>query len=124
MFGGCFAGHGVSLDSESPATLVGSTIVDALARGEFGFLWIRRDVSADSVELLRMPDQMIEDFLLPEGSGATKQSIDGCGCVLHPGRALCLHRRCVGKSGQQMDMIGHDNKVSQFVADTIKVLEG
>ena len=118
------ASHAVPLDSESPATLIGATVVDELAWGEVGLFGIFEDVPADGVVLFRVPDEMIEDFLLPEGSLPSQVPIDGGGGVLHPRRTLVLHRRRIGKSGQQVNMIGHDDKVAEFVANSIKVFEG
>ena len=66
---------------------------------------------------------MVEAFFLPEAAGMTLQLVDLASAELLPGKALSLDLRCPDQSDKQVDVIGHDHKISQVVSSTVKVLQ-
>ena len=78
-------------DSESPATLVGASIIEIFTLAKIGLSWVLCDISPYGVILVRMSHEMIEWLLLPKSTLSAKYSVDDGGSELHP-------MKCIGSS--------------------------
>ncbi len=108
--------HGVCL-LHVPTTL--DLIQKILAIREID--WVFPYVLLDCTELFRGSDEVIETFFLPKSTGSPQQFINLTCAELFP-RTTLLEEICVAEQTyQQMNMIGHNHKVTYMVPIAIKV---
>ena len=67
--------------------------------------------------------QMIKCILLPISTRATKHAIDLASGEMLPRFALVHHRIMVWECHQNVDMIGHDDKVSEQISLIVKMMQ-
>ncbi len=94
-----------------------------LAGLQASFLRILGDVLLKVPELFFGPHQMIEAFLLPETAALSECFVDFSGREAFPGFTLLQQTLIINKRTQQMDVVGHDDKVGQEVLLTVGVFQ-
>jgi len=66
---------------------------------------------------------MIESILLPEPSGLTKRPVDLMRREMLPGLTLFQHRFFICERSQQMNMIRHNDELSEFVPIAVEFMK-
>lgn len=92
-----------------------------LVGSEARLAWVMRDVFAQASKLAFVPHEVIKGVLLPESTLCAKCGIDPASGEMLPRVALLDHRCFVGKKGQNMDVVRHDDEVEHLVAVAIEV---
>ena len=79
------------------------------------------DVAAVVIEVLRAAHEMIEPVLLPKVTSLVNQFVD-LSCFVPPPRTRSW-QHCLGglKRGQDVDMVRHHHKISQFIVLSIEM---
>ena len=92
-------------------------------RDEAGVYRIHLDIVRDSFELLFIPHQAIVTFILPERlASESKYKIGFSCCESFEGLRQFRDRKV--RCDQEVDVVGHDDVVMQFVSSTISVEDG
>lgn len=97
--------------------------VHVFAVMESGLDWIVRDIVSKFTEMFSGPHQMIEALVLPEMPFFPKHTIDVHGRVSLPAFALPLQPHARMKLHQYVNVIGHDDEISQVVTLSIKLVQ-
>ncbi len=74
-------------------------------------------------KLIFATDQMIEVLYLPEAALVAEASIDLNRGEVLPRIALSQHRICRRECRQQMDVVGHDDKIGKDVPVAVKMMQ-
>lgn len=79
------------------------------------------DVVTQAAKLAFVAHEVIKGVLLPKAALGAKTTIDLPGREMLPRIALHDHRGFVGESGEQMDVVRHDDEIEHLVSFAIEV---
>ncbi|WP_254512551.1 hypothetical protein [Anatilimnocola floriformis] len=97
------------------------TAVEIFAKLQAGLRRVVGNVFPQVFILLGTSHQMIEGLLLPKLAFPAQQPVDFGGRKLQPGIALISHCFCRREHGKEMDVIGHDHKITHSVVNSIEM---
>lgn len=82
---------------------------------------VLRDVVTQAAKLTFVAHEVIKGVLLPKAALKAECGIDQASGEVLPGVALIDHRGLVRESGEQMDVVRHDDEVEHLIAVAIEV---
>lgn len=97
--------------------------MQVLSRSESSGWTILRNVSSKCIKLIDGTNKMVEPVLLPERTSPFETTVNFTGGKVLPGFALLEHAIFTRERRQQVNMVGHDHKVRQFVSFSVKLLQ-